>query len=355
MLLSGPSFSGSDRADAGRCDRPRGRTRRKPATTSSRFILASRCTAFDALAAAADKASIRFAGHVPLDVGLQRALQAKYWTIDHLDGYMEALAGPRGRDSENFGVNLMSRIDESRIAALAADTKAAGVWNVPTQILLENWYGPDSPEAMQQRPEMQYVRPAEVAQWMSRKAPEPRRLLREGPRAFHCSSPPPDQGAAGCRRRSAARIRCAAGLERPRLLDPPRASVLRRRRADAVSGPRHRHAQRRRSPRHARAESLRKPRIARWALLDSQASPGTIRMARKHGSRAARRQPAREHREYDAHRWRDDRRPLDPEGGDRSAAGGDAEAVCRIQSAECLHFEFCILRSRIISPREEHS
>jgi imidazolonepropionase-like amidohydrolase len=82
---------------------------------------------------------------------------------------MEALAGPRGRDSENFGVNLMSRIDESRIAALAADTKAAGVWNVPTQILLENWYGPDSPEAMQQRPEIQYVSRAELRQWMEAK------------------------------------------------------------------------------------------------------------------------------------------------------------------------------------------
>jgi imidazolonepropionase-like amidohydrolase len=168
MILSGPSFSGA--------------TAPTPAAAAARVAEEKKAgydflkihpgvarTAFDALAAAADKASIRFAGHVPLDVGLQRALQAKYWTIDHLDGYMEALAGPRARESENFGVNLMSRIDESRIGVLAADTKAAGVWNVPTQILLENWYGPDSPETMQRRSEMQYARPAEVAQWMSDK------------------------------------------------------------------------------------------------------------------------------------------------------------------------------------------
>ncbi len=168
MLLSGPSFSGQTAATPAAAA-ARVNDQKKAGYDFLKIHPGVPRTAFDALAAAADKASIRFAGHVPLDVGLQRALQAKYWTIDHLDGYMEALAGPRGRESENFGVNLMSRIDESRTAALVADTKAAGVWNVPTQILLENWYGSDSPEAMQRRPEMQYVRPAEVAQWMSEK------------------------------------------------------------------------------------------------------------------------------------------------------------------------------------------
>jgi imidazolonepropionase-like amidohydrolase len=168
MILSGPSFSGqtaSTPAAAG----ARVEQEKKAGYDFLKIHPGVPLTAFNALAAAADKASIRFAGHVPLEVGLQRALQAKYWTIDHLDGYMEALAGPRGRASENFGVNLISQIDQSRVAALAADTKAAGVWNVPTQILLENWYGPDSPEAMQRRPEMQYVSPAEQRQWVATK------------------------------------------------------------------------------------------------------------------------------------------------------------------------------------------
>ena len=168
MILSGPSFSGST-ASTPAAAVARVEQERKAGYDFLKIHPGIPLTAFNALAAAADKAAIRFAGHVPLDVGLQRALQAKYWTIDHLDGYMEALAGPRGRASENFGVNLISQIDESRIAALAADTKAAGVWNVPTQILLENWYGSDSPEAMQRRPEMQYARPTELAQWTSEK------------------------------------------------------------------------------------------------------------------------------------------------------------------------------------------
>jgi imidazolonepropionase-like amidohydrolase len=168
MILSGPSFSGqtapSPAAAAGRVA-----DQVKAGYDFLKIHPGVPRTAFDALAAAADKASIRFAGHVPADVGLQRALQAKYWTIDHLDGYVEALAGARARDSQNFGVNLMPHIDESRIAALAAETKAAGVWNVPTQILLENWYGAEGADVMRRRPEMQYVRPAELAQWVATK------------------------------------------------------------------------------------------------------------------------------------------------------------------------------------------
>jgi len=168
MVLSGPSFNGQ--------------TASTPAAAAARVAEQKKAgydflkihpgiprTAFDALAAAADKAGIRFAGHVPADVGLQRALEAKFSTIDHLDGYVEALAGSGAPASQNFGINLMSRIDESRIAALAAQTRAAGVANVPTQILLENWYGPETPEAMRQWPEMRYANPADVEQWAASK------------------------------------------------------------------------------------------------------------------------------------------------------------------------------------------
>jgi len=168
MYLAGPSFNGQTAAT--------------PAAAAARVAEQKKAgydllkihpgvprTAFDALAAAADKAAIRFAGHVPADVGLQRALDVKFSTIDHLDGYIEALAGSGAPAAQNFGVNLMSRIDESRIPALAAATRTAGVWNVPTQILLENWYGPDTPEAMQKWPEMRHASSAEIAQWVATK------------------------------------------------------------------------------------------------------------------------------------------------------------------------------------------
>src|SRR3989304_4615522 len=96
---------------------------------------------FDALDRAADREGIRYAGHVPTLVGVPRALEAGYWTIDHLDGYLDALVpGWAGAPANPgfFGASLLRFLDESRISELARATRVAGVWNVPTQILMEN-------------------------------------------------------------------------------------------------------------------------------------------------------------------------------------------------------------------------
>src|SRR6185503_14787985 len=66
--------------------------------------------AFDTLAATARRLGIRFAGHVPLDVGLARALETGYASIDHLDGYVEAMVRDGSpvpaSESQFFGINL---------------------------------------------------------------------------------------------------------------------------------------------------------------------------------------------------------------------------------------------------------
>ena len=130
----------------------------------------SRAT-FDALAEAAAGAGITFSGHVPAEVGLARALEAKYRTIDHLDGYVEALAASQAA-SDFFGVNLAKMADESKLADLVARTKAAGTWMVPTQNLMENVVGEITADALKQRPEMRYESaPAEVIdKWAALKA-----------------------------------------------------------------------------------------------------------------------------------------------------------------------------------------
>lgn len=124
---------------------------------------------FDAMAATADKFGIRFAGHVPAAVGLDRALEAKYETIDHLDGYVEALAGPGAPASEWFGVNLTASVDEKRIQDLVAKTRAAGTSMVPTEVLLENSVSEEPGESMAKRPEMKYAAPQQLAQWIETK------------------------------------------------------------------------------------------------------------------------------------------------------------------------------------------
>ena len=124
--------------------------------------------AFDAMAAKADELKIPFAGHVPAAVGLQRALEAKYKSIDHLDGYVEALVTNPG-ESQTFGVNLINQVDESKLPALVKATRAAGTWQVPTEVLLVNWLNEDNPETMAKWPEMKYVPAETVANWVKQK------------------------------------------------------------------------------------------------------------------------------------------------------------------------------------------
>jgi imidazolonepropionase-like amidohydrolase len=133
----------------------------------------------DALAATAAEVGLTFAGHVPADVGLLHALELKPRTIDHLDGYIEALARDGAPASQWFGVNLTDHVDESRIPAIVQATKAAGTWMVPTEILLESTTSDEDPAAMAQWPEMRYANPQQVAQWIATK----KKMIAEVPSA----------------------------------------------------------------------------------------------------------------------------------------------------------------------------
>ena len=124
---------------------------------------------FDAMAAKADELKIPFAGHVPAAVGIARALEAKYASIDHLDGYVEAMAKNPATPSQFFGTNLMNDIDESKLPGLVSATKAAGVWQVPTQVLMDNLLNDVPPEELAARPEMKYMPPDTIKNWIAQK------------------------------------------------------------------------------------------------------------------------------------------------------------------------------------------
>jgi imidazolonepropionase-like amidohydrolase len=130
--------------------------------------------AFDSLAAAAARAGMRLAGHVPLDVGLEGALRHRFWTIDHLDGYAEALAEGNppapAPASQFFGANLAPWFDESRMAELVRRTRDAGVAQVPTEILFDNLAEPDGVAALRDRPEHRYVSRQALEQWAGQSA-----------------------------------------------------------------------------------------------------------------------------------------------------------------------------------------
>ena len=180
IRTSGPSFNGNSARDAETASRMV-EQQKAAGYDFLKIHPGVRRDAFDALARAADRVGIRFAGHVPIEVGLARALEARYQTIDHVDGFVEALvrdgAPVKAAESQWFGVNLAEHLDESRIPALVASTKAAGTWIVPTQTLFESTIGDIPAEAMAQWPEMRWASPAQVTQWSEWK----RKFLEAGP------------------------------------------------------------------------------------------------------------------------------------------------------------------------------
>jgi hypothetical protein len=129
--------------------------------------------AFDAMAATANKLRIPFSGHVPADVGLERALAAKYRSIDHIDGYIEYAVKPGAPvDLKNpgfFGANLAAHLDPARLSHAVAATKRAGVWIVPTQGLLEIFMSPAPVEEMRASPGVEYIPPQVVEGWVKQR------------------------------------------------------------------------------------------------------------------------------------------------------------------------------------------
>ena len=99
---------------------------------------------YDAVANTANELGIPFAGHVPADVGLRHALASGQATIDHLDGYVQALVPDLGADSSGlFAFGLTPRADTDRIDEVVAATRSAGAAVVPTETLLENFAAAD--------------------------------------------------------------------------------------------------------------------------------------------------------------------------------------------------------------------
>src|SRR5687767_14261888 len=102
---------------------------------------------FDAIASTAKEVGIPFVGHVSFGVGVWRAIEAGYSSIDHLDGFVEALVpGIENMNDQQTGLFAMyigDKADESKIPALMKALKEKNVWVVPTQSLADRWFDPD--------------------------------------------------------------------------------------------------------------------------------------------------------------------------------------------------------------------
>ena len=130
--------------------------------------------AFDSLAATANRLRIPFSGHVPLDVGLDVAITSKYSTIDHLDGFLEAMYNGQQPLTAQvvgfFGLGIVRQLDPSRFQSIIDRVKASGVAMVPTQILMDNYTNNLTGEQLTSGEEFKYWVPQQVAQWRTLKS-----------------------------------------------------------------------------------------------------------------------------------------------------------------------------------------
>jgi imidazolonepropionase-like amidohydrolase len=173
FITSGPSFSGNSvptieaGAEMVRQQKKAGYDFLKlhPGLTKEKFA---------AIEKTAKEVNIPFAGHVSFDVGVWRAIDAGYATIDHMDGMVESLVPgiENTTEQENglFGMFLAERVDTTRIPKLITALRDHNIWIVPTQSLAERWFGPaKDADALASEPEMKYMDQKTVANWVNTK------------------------------------------------------------------------------------------------------------------------------------------------------------------------------------------
>jgi imidazolonepropionase-like amidohydrolase len=129
---------------------------------------------FAAIVATAKEVNIPFAGHVSFDVGVWRALNAGYATIDHLDGFVESLVpgieNMKEQETGLFALFIADKADESRIQKLTDSLSKHHIWVVPTQALAERWFHPTrDAEALGNEPEMKYMDANTMKNWIDAK------------------------------------------------------------------------------------------------------------------------------------------------------------------------------------------
>lgn len=129
---------------------------------------------FAAISKTANEVNIPFAGHVSYNVGVWRAIESGYASIDHLDGFVESLVPGLDTISEQqaglFAMYIADQADETRIPKLVNGLRENNIWVVPTQALAERWIAADKdPEMLRKAPEMKYMAPKTLDNWVSTK------------------------------------------------------------------------------------------------------------------------------------------------------------------------------------------
>lgn len=175
LFLSGPSFSGGSvssleqAAQMVRDEKAAGYDHLKlhPGLEMDEFL---------AIAKTAKELNIPFGGHVSLDVGLKASLENGYKSIEHMDGYVEALLPDYSKvfDSDvagPFTMLLVGEADMDKLPDLVDLTLEYKAWIAPTLTLFDRYFGSKPAEEYRNIPEMKYMSAAQVQNWINAKTP----------------------------------------------------------------------------------------------------------------------------------------------------------------------------------------
>lgn len=152
LYLAGPSFNGQSATSPAQAV-ARVREQKAEGWDLLKIQPGVRRDAYDAMARTADELGIRFAGHIPADVGLVHAIERKQETVDHLDGYIEHLKAET------------APVDRAKLAEITKLTRDTRTAVVPTMVLWETIIGAADAKQMEAFPELKYMPKAEVARW----------------------------------------------------------------------------------------------------------------------------------------------------------------------------------------------
>jgi len=144
LYLAGPSFNGNTVSSP---DQAREKVRQQVDEGWDLLKIHPGLTLdeYNAMAETANELNIRFGGHVPQEVGIERAIDAGQETMDHIDGYVAFLQAFEGAE-------LDSKIEE-----IIQKSVEHNVWIVPTQALWETIIGAADYEAMRNYDELKYI------------------------------------------------------------------------------------------------------------------------------------------------------------------------------------------------------
>jgi imidazolonepropionase-like amidohydrolase len=128
---------------------------------------------FLAIAETAKAVGIPYGGHVSLAVGLETSIQNGYKSVEHMDGYLEAMIADKSRLNPTiagpFNMLLVGEADQGRLPDLIKMTLKNNTWIAPTLTLFDRYFGYVPADSFRLAPEMKYLPGLQIQQWVTQK------------------------------------------------------------------------------------------------------------------------------------------------------------------------------------------